>query len=106
MLGARLVPNFRFGKKPMHAASLSMIIRRVRRLWFQYQCRARSTSPSAGEKTLQQSGLHMIESQIRPPNKSLQATAAMRCRFTSDWSHTAVVAGASAMPAAVPELGR
>jgi hypothetical protein len=52
MLGARFVPNFRFGKKPTHAASLSIIIRRVRRLWFQYQCRARSTSPSADEKTL------------------------------------------------------
>ena len=37
----------------MHAASLSIIIRRVRRLWFQYRCRARSTSPRAGEKTLQ-----------------------------------------------------
>jgi hypothetical protein len=48
----------------------------------------------------------MTEAQIRPPNKSLQATAAMRCRFTSDWSHTAVVEGANAMPVAVPQLGR
>jgi len=47
----------------------------------------------------------MIEAQLRPPNKSLQATAAMRCGFTSDWSHTTVVEGANAMPAAVPELG-
>jgi hypothetical protein len=48
----------------------------------------------------------MTEAQIRPPNKLLQATAAMRCRFRSDWSHTAVVEGANAMPVAVPQLGR
>ena len=39
-------------------------------------------------------------------NKSLQATAAAPVIFTFDFSHTAVVAGASASPAAVPELGR
>jgi hypothetical protein len=40
------------------------------------------------------------------PNQALQPTAAGRCRFTFDFSHIAVVAGASASPAAVAELGR
>jgi hypothetical protein len=40
------------------------------------------------------------------PNKSLQATAAALCSWVVDGSHNAVVAGASALPAAVPELGR
>jgi hypothetical protein len=40
------------------------------------------------------------------PNKALQPTVAMRCGFTFDFSRNAVVAGASAAPAAVAELGR
>ena len=40
------------------------------------------------------------------PNKALQATAAVLCGWKVAWSHNAVVAGASAPPAAVPELGR
>jgi len=40
------------------------------------------------------------------PNKALQATAAVLCGWEAVWSHNAVVAGASALPAAVPELGR
>jgi hypothetical protein len=43
---------------------------------------------------------------IMPPNKALQATAAALCAATVAVSHNAVVAGASALPAAVPELGR
>ena len=40
------------------------------------------------------------------PNKTLQATAAVLCGWAVDGRHNAVVAGASAPPAAVPELGR
>ncbi len=40
------------------------------------------------------------------PNKALQATAAVLGGWAGDRSHNAVVAGASALPAAVPELGR
>ena len=40
------------------------------------------------------------------PNKTLQATAAALHALAVAWSHNAVVAGASALPAAVPELGR
>jgi hypothetical protein len=40
------------------------------------------------------------------PNKALQATAAVLCGWEAALSHNAVVAGASAPPAAVPELGR
>ena len=40
------------------------------------------------------------------PNKTLQATAAALCALAVAASHDAVVAGASAPPAAVPELGR
>jgi hypothetical protein len=43
---------------------------------------------------------------IIPPNKTLQATAAELLRSAVDRRHSAVVAGASALPAAVPELGR
>jgi hypothetical protein len=39
-------------------------------------------------------------------NKTLQATAAVLLDSAVDGSHNAVVAGASALPAAVPELGR
>jgi len=39
-------------------------------------------------------------------NKALQATAAAPGIFTFAFSHIAVVADASALPAAVPELGR
>ena len=39
-------------------------------------------------------------------SKALEATAAALCSLTVDWSHNAVVAGASAPPAAVPQLGR
>ena len=39
-------------------------------------------------------------------NKSLQATAAALCALAVARRHDAVVAGASALPAAVPELGR
>jgi len=42
----------------------------------------------------------------QPPNKTLQATADALCGWSVDWSHNAVVAVASALPAAVPELGR
>ena len=38
------------------------------------------------------------------PNQALQATAAAPGCFTFAFSHIAVVAGASALPAAVPEL--
>jgi hypothetical protein len=41
----------------------------------------------------------------RRPNKALQATAAAPGSFTFTFSHSAVVAGASTPPAAVPELG-
>ena len=41
-----------------------------------------------------------------PANKTLQATAAVLCSSMVDVRHNAVVAGASALPAAVPELGR
>jgi hypothetical protein len=40
------------------------------------------------------------------PNKTLQATAAVLCGWEVAWRHNAVVAGACAPPAAVPELGR
>ncbi len=40
------------------------------------------------------------------PNQALQATAAAPAVFTFDLSPVAVVASASALPAAVPELGR
>jgi hypothetical protein len=40
------------------------------------------------------------------PNKSLQATAAVLLVSAVDGKHNAVVAEASALPAAVPELGR
>jgi hypothetical protein len=40
------------------------------------------------------------------PNKALQATAAVLFVSTAVWSHNAVVAEVSALPAAVPELGR
>jgi len=43
---------------------------------------------------------------MKQPNKTLQATAAVLLVSAADWSHNAVVAGASAPPAAVPELGR
>jgi hypothetical protein len=40
------------------------------------------------------------------PNKALQATAAVPLVSAAGGRHNAVVAGASALPAAVPELGR
>jgi hypothetical protein len=40
------------------------------------------------------------------PNKALQATAAVLLDSAADGRHYAVVAGASAPPAAVPELSR
>ena len=40
------------------------------------------------------------------PNKALQATAAVLCGSGASEEHNAVVAGARALPAAVPELGR
>jgi hypothetical protein len=40
------------------------------------------------------------------PNKTLQATAAVLCAWAVAVKHSAVVAGAGALPAAVPELGR
>ena len=43
---------------------------------------------------------------ITAPNKALQATAAALCALAVATSHSAVVADASALPAAVPELGR
>ena len=39
-------------------------------------------------------------------NKTLQATAAVLFVSAVDWSRNAVVAEVSALPAAVPELGR
>jgi len=39
-------------------------------------------------------------------NKTVQATAAKRSSFTFAFSHIAVVADASASPAAMPELNR
>jgi hypothetical protein len=42
----------------------------------------------------------------RPPNKALQATAAVLCGWEAVGRHNAVVAEVSALPAAVPELGR
>jgi hypothetical protein len=39
-------------------------------------------------------------------NKALQATAAVLCGWKVAWRHNAEVAGASALPAGVPELGR
>jgi hypothetical protein len=44
--------------------------------------------------------------QTMTPNKALQATAAVLLRSEVDGRHNAVVAEASALPAAVPELGR
>jgi hypothetical protein len=43
---------------------------------------------------------------MKPPNKALQATAAALCALAVAMRHNAVVAGACAPPAAVPELGR
>ena len=43
---------------------------------------------------------------IRMPNKTLQATAAVLLVSAGVGRHNAVVADASAPPAAVPELGR
>ena len=43
---------------------------------------------------------------ILSANKTLQATAAVLLVSAVAGSHNAVVAGASAPPAAVPELGR
>ena len=40
------------------------------------------------------------------PNKTLQATAAALCALAVATSHNAAVASASALPTAVPELGR
>ena len=40
------------------------------------------------------------------PNKALQATAAVLLVLAAGGRHNAVVAEASALPAAVPELGR
>jgi hypothetical protein len=37
-------------------------------------------------------------------NKTLQATAAVLCGWEVGWRHNAAVAGASALPAAVPDL--
>jgi len=42
----------------------------------------------------------------RVPNKALQATAAVLLGSAADGKHNAVVAEVSALPAAVPELGR
>ena len=47
-----------------------------------------------------------LDFEIVQPNKALQATAALLCSWEAVGSHNAVVAGASAPPAAVPELGR
>jgi hypothetical protein len=43
---------------------------------------------------------------MKQPNKALQATAAVPLVSAGVGSHNAVVAGVSAPPAAVPELGR
>ena len=43
---------------------------------------------------------------IHMPNQALQATAAALRALAVAMRHNAVVAGASALPAAVPELGR
>jgi hypothetical protein len=51
------------------------------------------------------SELHLNFQFVRP-NKALQATAAVLCGWEASRRHNAVVAGASALPAAVPELGR
>jgi hypothetical protein len=48
----------------------------------------------------------MVRFMAMLPNKALQATAAVLCGWEVAWRHNAVVAGASALPAAVPELGR
>ena len=40
------------------------------------------------------------------PNKTLQATAAALCAATVALNHNPAVAEVSALPAAVPELGR
>ena len=47
-----------------------------------------------------------METTKQPPNKTLQATAAVLCGWEVAWSYNAVVAAASALPAAVAELGR
>ena len=44
--------------------------------------------------------------ETKAANKALQATATVLCGWLVDGRHNAVVAGASAPPAAVPELGR
>ena len=41
---------------------------------------------------------------MKTADKTLQATAAVLCVWEADWSHNAVVAGAIALPAAVPEV--
>ena len=43
---------------------------------------------------------------LKLPNKTLQATAAVLLGWEVAWRHNAVVAEVSALPAAVPELGR
>src|SRR5882672_772713 len=48
----------------------------------------------------------LVRKEAMTPNKTLQATAYVLCGWAVDGSHDAVVAGASALPAAVPELGR
>ena len=50
--------------------------------------------------------LQEIETRIDMANKALQATAAVLCGWEVAWRHNAVVAEVSALPAAVPELGR
>jgi hypothetical protein len=50
--------------------------------------------------------LRYTHSNKRRPNIALQATAAVLLVSAVVGSHNAVVAGASALPAAVPELGR
>ena len=51
-------------------------------------------------------GIIRFMSYNSPPNKALQATAAVLCSSEAGERHNAVVAAASALPAAVPELGR
>jgi hypothetical protein len=48
----------------------------------------------------------LIQMSYTWPNKTLQATAAALCALAVAMSHNAVVAEVSALPAAVPELGR
>ena len=51
-------------------------------------------------------GVVFDEWRMNRPNKTLQATAAALCALAVARTHNAVVAGVSAPPAAVPELGR